>query len=184
MTVEPEVAKKTITDREQFFEQLYEDAFPKIAAFVRKMDGTLEDAKDIFHDALIIFYKKTVANRLSIHLSSEAYLLGIAKHLWLRKFKQDRGKVTLGSLELEITIPEDYFTDPVKPNLLKLIEFTGKKCLDLLRSYYYDMFDMRKIAQSFGYASERSATVQKYKCMEKIRNKIKDNKLNYEDFTS
>jgi hypothetical protein len=37
---------------------VYEESFPSVAAFVAKMGGSLEDAKDIFHDAMVIFFEK------------------------------------------------------------------------------------------------------------------------------
>jgi hypothetical protein len=41
---------------------------------------------------------------------------------------------------------------------------------------------MKQIAGLFGYSGERSVTVQKYKCLEKVRDTIKQNALHYEDF--
>jgi len=52
----------------------------------------------------------------------------------------------------------------------------------LLRAFYYDKLSMSKIANRFGFSSERSATVQKYKCLEKVRDLVKEKSLSYEDF--
>jgi hypothetical protein len=41
---------------------------------------------------------------------------------------------------------------------------------------------MKELADLFGYAGERSATVQKYKCIEKVRETVKEQSLAYEDF--
>jgi hypothetical protein len=41
---------------------------------------------------------------------------------------------------------------------------------------------MVKVAQLFGFSGERSATVQKYKCIEKVRETVKQKALTYEDF--
>ncbi len=47
--------------REEGFRETYERAFPVVARFVSKMNGSFQDAKDIFHDAMIIFFEKTAA---------------------------------------------------------------------------------------------------------------------------
>jgi DNA-directed RNA polymerase specialized sigma24 family protein len=168
---------------EDLFKRLYESAFPGVAAFVSKRHGTLQDAKDIFQDALVIFYEKLAAGRLQINLSEEAYLLGIAKHLWIRKFNHDKRNVSFTELESAIAIPNDYFAEVHTGRLLQFLELTGKRCMDLLMAFYYTRLSMQKIREEFGYGSERSATVQKYKCLEKIRDQVKERSMNYDDFT-
>lgn len=180
------LAEKELTiadDREAFFEVLYKAAFPKAAHFVRKMNGTLSDARDIFHDALVIFYEKIRDEEVTFQASPEAYLLGISKHLWLKKHRRDSDKVALDALEREIAIPPDYFASDTDHQLLHIVKQAGKKCLDMLQAFYYQKLSMKNIAARFRYASERSATVQKYKCLEKIRNHVKQNGISYEEVT-
>jgi hypothetical protein len=52
----------------------------------------------------------------------------------------------------------------------------------LLKSFYYDKMPMSDIGRSFGFSGERSATVQKFKCLEKVRDTVKSKALQYEDF--
>ena len=54
--------------------------------------------------------------------------------------------------------------------------------MDILKAFYYDNLPVNKIATLFGYSGVRSATVQKFKCMEKVRETIKEKSLAYEDF--
>ena len=169
--------------REKLFSDLYEKAFPMVATFVSHRNGSLQDAKDIFQDALVIFYEKLMGHKLNVSVSDEAYILGITKHLWIRKFNHDRSTVLLSELEQEITIPNDYFGSVEENRLLKLLEITGKKCLDVLKAFYYDKLSMQDVTQKFGYSSTHSATVQKFKCLEKIRDKVKEKSMRYEDFS-
>jgi DNA-directed RNA polymerase specialized sigma24 family protein len=171
-----------LRERESLFLDLYERAFPHTARFVGKMGGSLEDAKDIFQDALVIYYEKSLQPLFITRLSAEAYILGIAKHLWIRKFRQHAQHGSLSAGEDAISIPEDYFPAVNDKKLLVFLERSGKKCMDLLRVFYYDNLSMKKVASALGYATDRSATVQKYKCLEKVRDTIKDKSLGYEDF--
>lgn len=163
-------------------EELYEKAFPPVAGFVSKMSGSFQEAKDIFHDALVIFYEKTLDRDFTITTSPEAYILGIAKHLWIRKFSRDHQQVSLDAVESALSIPEDYYPTLNTSKLLHLLENTGRKCLDLLRAFYYKKHPVKEIAFALGYRNEHSATVQKYKCLEKMRNTIKEKAITYEDF--
>jgi DNA-directed RNA polymerase specialized sigma24 family protein len=165
--------------RTQVFRQLYEVAFPKVAKFVANRGGTFDDAKDIFQDALVILYEKSMQdNRFE---SPEYYLVGIAKHLWIRKFNDDHKKVGLDEGEKVITIPEDYY-EPAENRLISLLELTGKKCLQLLHAFYYDSLSLEQIKTAFGFSTTHSASAQKFKCIEKMRNTIQEKSLGYEDF--
>jgi DNA-directed RNA polymerase specialized sigma24 family protein len=178
MTTE-EIETQTQT-RQELFIELYEEVFPGFATFVKKMSGTLDDAKDVFQDALLIYYEKTIQQQLVIQATDKAYLMGICKHLWYKKFNQ---KITEVDLDLTKTSLETE-EEPLKisARLLRMIEHSGKKCLELLQSFYYEKKNMHEIASTFGFSGERSATTQKFKCLEKVRNEIKKRIMKKEDF--
>jgi len=169
-------------EREHFFIGLYECAFPQVATFIFKNGGTLEEARDVFQDSLLIYYEKTISQQLPELSNQKAYLLGIAKNLWYRK----TGRSPICQ---DLTEPTDYAdqdalhcqNDPT--DLLAFLEVAGQKCLEMLKSFYYERSSLQALAQSFGFASVRSATVQKYKCLEKVRDEVKQKSLTYEDFT-
>ncbi|HZY82807.1 MAG TPA: sigma-70 family RNA polymerase sigma factor [Cyclobacteriaceae bacterium] len=152
---------------------LYEETFPAVASFVSKMGGSVDDAKDIFHDAMVIFFEKNIRPD-----NPGAYILGIAKHLWVRKYHHDKHRVELDN---NIVIPEDEKL-PISTKLLRLIEISGKTCLELLQAFYYQRLSPERIANVFNYSNAHSATVQKFKCLEKLRNTVKQKSLGYEDF--
>ena len=178
---EPAINNVMTNERQMWFEQLYEDVFPLVAKFVAKRGGSFEDAKDIFHDSLVILYEKTRDARLPAGISEDRYLVGIAKHLWLRKFREDHKMIRLDDMEKSISIPEDYL-DSSDNRLVSLLELTGRKCLELLRAFYYDNLGIREITNVFGFSSDHSASVQKYKCIEKMRETVQKRSLSYEDF--
>lgn len=154
---------------------LYSESFPDFARMVRRMGGTLEEAKDSFHDALLIYLEKEKAGKLQLHSSPRAYLLGTAKICWLHA----RKKEAMLSLPegFEAATPEDPETEEMEKKLLDSLQKSGKKCLELLKAFYYDHCPMDHIASRFGFKGRRSATVQKYKCLEKVRNEIKKTEI-------
>jgi DNA-directed RNA polymerase specialized sigma24 family protein len=153
--------------------QLYRDSFPDVARMIRRKGGTLEEAKDAFHDALLIYMEKEKAGRLQLHASPKAYLLGIARICWLRA----RGATVALPETFDAAEPEDAGTEEREQSLRASLVRSGKKCLELLKAFYYDHCSMHDIAARFGYNGTRSATVQKYKCLEKVRKEIKTNKV-------
>jgi DNA-directed RNA polymerase specialized sigma24 family protein len=180
---ESEHDTKTLAGRQELFSALYETAFPRVAKFVSQRHGTFQDAKDIFQDALIIFYEKLSEEKLAVQGPDDAYLLGIAKHLWIRKYNQSLSNVSLNEFEAAIGIPDDFFPTVESNRLITFLERTGKKCMALLQAFYYNKSSMAEIMERFGYGTIHSATVQKFKCLEKIRENVKEKSLRYEDFT-
>lgn len=165
---------------EPSIDNLYEQTFTPVAAFVQKMGGSFDDAKDIFHDALVLYME---TDKQKIRAMPEAYVMGIAKHLWIRKFNRDRRVVKLNDMESQLAIPDEFYPTIQSQRLLRFLEFTGKKCLDLLRAFYYRNLSIKKLAEKLGYTSAHSASVQKYKCLKKIRDTVKEKSLSYDDFT-
>jgi DNA-directed RNA polymerase specialized sigma24 family protein len=167
--------------REEIFTALYQKAFPVVARYVAKMGGSFDEAKDVFQDAIIIYYEKILSNNLSLQSSEKAYLLGIAKHLWLKTYREGEGILPLDNTNAGM-LAEESADSYATGKLMYYLETAGQKCMDMLRAFYYDKLPVVQITQLFGYSGVRSATVQKYKCLEKVRDTIKQKELHYEDF--
>ena len=165
-------------EREKLFINLYKSAFPIVARYVSKMGGSFDEAKDIFQDALVIYYEKSVENNFELKTTEKAYLLGIAKHLWLKKHRDNSKHVPIDGFDIENAGPTQAFD----LKILNFLQTAGKKCMDLLRAFYYDQLPLSDAATLFGFSGVRSATVQKYKCLEKVRETVKEKALTYEDF--
>lgn len=164
--------------RDAFFMALYKKAFPNVARYVARMGGSLDEAQDIFQDALVIYYEKVRSAKAEAIVSEQAYLLGIARMLWLQHYKQGSQNEPLQDHH-----PEALADPQVTPHkLLHYLESAGKKCMDLLKAFYFDGMKVTNIASTFGYSSVHSATVAKYKCLGKVRETIKEKSQTYADF--
>src|SRR5689334_13565771 len=118
-------------ERKTFFMQLYQQAFPLVAKYVREMGGSFEEAKDVFQDALVIYYETTTNSSLQVQYSERAYLLGIARHCWAKKNKANSLVTSLPDSLDGIAMEEDTGTTATD-KLLDLLHTSGKKCIELL----------------------------------------------------
>ena len=171
-------SNRTAEEREKLFISLYKNAFPVVARYVNKMGGTFDEAKDVFQDSLVIYYEKSVECSFELKTNEKAYLLGIAKHLWLKQHRDNSKLTPIDGLEIE----SEETAQASDKKVLNFLQTAGKKCMDLLRSFYYDGLQLADAAELFGFSGVRSATVQKYKCLEKVRETVKQKALTYEDF--
>lgn len=172
-------------NREAWLTTLYKNAFPLVARHISRMGGSLDEARDIFQDALIIYYEKTVRAELSLEYSDKAYLFGIVRHLWNKRYKQNEKQISIDELDADLDEQAGLFSSEdreiVTSRLFQLLQSAGKKCMQLLSAFYYEQLKMEGIAERFGFSGARSATVQKFKCLEKIKETVKEKSISYED---
>lgn len=167
----------TIELREAFFIEVYQKSFPSVARHIAKMGGSPEEAQDIFQDALVAYYEKAVSGEESV-ANGHAYIFGIAKNLWLQHYKNN-------SRNRLLQAPDNSCDNDETPSTEKVLHYlatAGKKCMELLKAHYYDHMALDTIVFAFGYSGKRSATVAKYKCLEKVKETVKQKSLDYADF--
>lgn len=165
--------------RQEQLLQLYKTAFPSVARMIRKYGGNLEQAREIFQEALLAFYEQTQFNHTVIHTHSTAYLTGIARNLWYKQLQENAREQKINPHD-EQPLHEPQSVRSGK--LLALLERSGKRCMELLKAFYYDRKDLEDIAKDHGFSGVRSATVQKHKCLEKVRRTVLHYSLQSSDF--
>ncbi|WP_353128884.1 RNA polymerase sigma factor [Parapedobacter pyrenivorans] len=181
------------TDHRPDLLSLYQRMFPAVARHVSKWGGNVEEAKDIFHDALIVYYEKATLGTMVYCRNDEAYVFGVARHLWTKRYVQNQRHASLDQLMAGYEVADtgmDWPSDAVEEEItatagkqiMQVLHAAGQKCMELLTAFYYEGFDMQELAQRFGFSGTRSATVQKFKCLQKVKKVVKEKALQYEDF--
>lgn len=164
-----------LADRAQTLTRLYRQAFPAVRRHVSRHGGSAEDAEDVFQDALVVFYEQAVAGTLTLTAAPAAYLAGIGRNLW---HHEQRRRARLPHHPLPDG-PEPWAAEdaagPEEPAfaVLDYVEQLGAKCKSMLLSFYYFQQPLTQIAEANGYRSVRSATVQKFKCLERLRHAVR-----------
>ena len=176
-----EVSAQLADPTDKRIDDLYEKGFVAFAKFAARRRTSYEDTKDIFHDAMVVYFEKLSDPGFHINTTADRYVVGIAKHLWIRRFTRDQRQVALDE-HLAQAIPEDFFPRESEISLLNFLERTVQRCLDLLQKFYFEKLSLRDIARSLGYRTEHSAAVQKFKCIGKLRDAVKAKSMKYEDF--
>lgn len=169
------VRQALLADRTQALTQLYRRAFPAVQRLVRRQGGSPEDAQDVFQDALVVLYEQAVAGTLVLTASASTYLVGVSRHLWQHELRR-RARLPHeplpddpGPLLADTPVTEE----PASFAVLDYVQQLGDKCRAVLLAFYYFQQPLTQIAATHGYRSVRSATVQKFKCLERLREKVR-----------
>ena len=67
-------------------QKVYEQSLPEVIRYVKKNSGTLDDAKDVFQEGIMVIFKKVKEDRLVLTTSFHAFLFMVCKRIWLKKF--------------------------------------------------------------------------------------------------
>ncbi|MCC3153395.1 sigma-70 family RNA polymerase sigma factor [Hymenobacter sp. BT770] len=167
--------QELLANRERALTQLYRRAFPLVRRHVQRHSGSAQDAQDVFHDALLLLYEQAVGGTLELRASASTYLVGISRNLWHHELRR-RARHPLAPLEAEtaqLVADAPDATAETAAGVLDYVERLGEKCKSILLSFYYFGQPLEQIAAAHQYRSVRSATVQKFKCLERLRQAVR-----------
>jgi RNA polymerase sigma factor (sigma-70 family) len=172
--------------RQQAFKKVYQN-FTSIRKMVISIGGSAEDAKDIFQDALVIFYQMALKPEFKLNSSIKTLLYSISKNLWLKKVRDYKSKfIMAGTIENDYEAEENFeqqTTEELKTiTALQVVEALGGPCKLLLQLFYYHNLSMKEIAERLGYSGEHTAKAQKYKCIERGKKMLME-KLRLQNLT-
>ncbi|MBW0178438.1 sigma-70 family RNA polymerase sigma factor [Sediminibacterium sp.] len=155
-------------------ETIYKDNFNTIQAFIVNNNGSYDDARDIFQEAMIALYEKAQSESFVLTCQIKTYVYSICRRLWLKRLQQ-LGKYTNQVDSLEETIPvEEDLDNHEKRNAAfaimdRAMNSLGEPCKSLLEGYYLKKLGMQELADEFGYTNADNAKNQKYKCLMRLK---------------
>jgi RNA polymerase sigma factor (sigma-70 family) len=155
-------------------ELIYKSHFNMIQTLVINNSGSIDDARDIFQEALVVLYEKVRMGSFELNCQLKTYLYSVCKRLWLKRLQQSSRYVAADmevestvSVEEDITVHEKRDADYELMN--KAIGSLGEPCKSLLEAYYINKMNMQDIASQFGYTNADNAKNQKYKCLMRLK---------------
>jgi RNA polymerase sigma factor (sigma-70 family) len=155
-------------------EAIYKENYNLIQALVLKNNGTTDDAKDIFQEAMIVLFEKVRSGSLELNCQIKTYLYSVCRRLWLKKLMhQNRFLIAEGAEQEMVSVDED-MEEHERQNedfilMEKAIGNLGEPCKSLLEAFYMQKRSMQEIASSFGYTNPDNAKNQKYKCLVRLK---------------
>jgi RNA polymerase sigma factor (sigma-70 family) len=158
---------------------LYKEVFPKVKHYIKTNKGNEDEAKDIFQDAVLIFYKKVKTNTITEPLNVTAYICMISKNLWINRAKKMNRTTEIQDEDFrdaEEDLLSNIITEEKRTALSGLLSQVGEECQKLMKYVVYDNRSMREIAELMGYSSENVAKTYHYRCKQKFVQLVMKNK--------
>ncbi|MBC8757596.1 RNA polymerase sigma factor [Kordia sp. YSTF-M3] len=161
--------------KETVLQEIYDQFFSKVKTFVLQNKGTITDAEDVFHNALIQLYIRLKNRQLVIKSSFEAYLFTTCKNLWRRELNKKR--VTKSNVvELEDKETENAYALLEQEQwelYIEKFQLLSENCRKVL-TLLFGGTSYEEIVETFSYASKVVARQRVFKCKAKLTKLIKE----------
>lgn len=161
------------------YQVLYNEYYSSVARLVINNNGTIDDAKDLFQDTLIVLLNKLKKDDFILTASLKTYVIAISKNLWLKTLRNAtyRNETSLADYhnntffcEIETAIlKEKSYWERLQGYLNKV----SNHCNHLLQSMFLKNRTIEDIQAEYGYSSKHNAQNQKHKCLQQVR-KVKE----------
>lgn len=153
---------------------LYKLHYPMILHFVQNNSGTDDEAKDIYQEAIMVFYEKVREQQLELNCQIKTYLYSICRRLWLKRLalkNRFSGMVTDSDafIQVEEEVAESEEKELKFQKMGDALVLLGEPCKTLLEDFYLQDLSMQSITEKFGYTNADNTKNQKYKCLMRLK---------------
>ncbi|MEP6700966.1 MAG: sigma-70 family RNA polymerase sigma factor [Bacteroidota bacterium] len=155
-------------------ETIYRENYNMIQSLIINNNGSADDAKDIFQEAMIVLYEKARSGTFELNCQLKTFVYSVSRRLWLKRLQQQNRYTVPGDSMEEVVAVEEDLEDHERRNaefemMEKAINNLGEPCKGLLEAYYLQKQNMQLIAANFGYTNAANAKTQKYKCLMRLK---------------
>lgn len=137
-------------------------------------NGTEQEAKDIYQDAVIAFYERVLQPDFVLTCKIKTYLYAVCRRLWLKRLAEKK-KVSAPISEAErfTGIDDEMLLADENENRFRrmgeALTALGEPCRTIIEDFYMHDLSMEMISEKFGYTNADNAKNQKYKCLQRLK---------------
>ena len=162
-------------------QHVYDTYYPIIEAYIVHNQGSRDQARDIFQEAMIVVYKKVRLGQLELTCKFGTYLYAICKKMWIqerKKYLHRKEKLSQQSMMVQDPGPAD---DPLLQKHLnhlfnKHFGDLSEDCQKIL-SMYFNNFSVEDIRTAMNYKNLHHTADRKYRCKKSLVKRIVNDPL-------
>lgn len=160
-------------------ETTYQTMMPSLLRLIKPTGGSIDDAKDLFQDAIVLIFKKIQQPDFSLTSAFSTYFYGVCRNLWANQLKKKSfGHVTLEAGEKYIVMDEADWHEMEEQTTRTRIFYQafrqlGQDCQQLLQLFFQQK-TMEEIMQAMQLGSYDYTRRRKYLCKGKLTELMKN----------
>ena len=171
---EQELLKGLATGDKKVIETIYKENFNMVQSLVINNNGSAQEAKDIFQEAMIVLLEKARSGNFELNCQIKTYVYSVSRRIWLKRLQQynrysNEVDGAIGTVPVEDDVEEYEKRDQEFAMMEKAIASLGEPCKSLIEAFYIQKRNMQDIANQFGYTNADNAKNQKYKCLMRLK---------------
>lgn len=157
---------------------LYKKYFSLVRSFVLNNNGTTDDAKDVFQEAVIAIFRYSQNENFELKCSFETFLYSICRTIWLNNLRNKRVHLNKINEISEFIIFSSSTNEMIEESLeyklyQKHFQRLSEECKKLLQ-LFFDKVSYAEIAKLLGYSSVGFVKKKKFNCKEFLMKSIKN----------
>jgi RNA polymerase sigma factor (sigma-70 family) len=180
MNTNDDIINGLINNDQAVVKRIYKTQFPIISGWIKKNNGTQDDANDMMQEAFLILIRKIKAERLDLVCNFSTYFFSICKHLW---FQELRKKIRTSQTKIDdyYDLTDDNSDDEFEERKLNVfleqINQLETKCRQLLL-LYCEKRSLTDIMHIMGFKNTQAVADKKKNC----RKRLIENLLNCKEY--
>ena len=164
----------------EVIESLYATVLPKVKKHVCNNGGSLDDAYDVFQEAIMVFYKVVVSNRFDHEkYNIHGFLHTICKNQWInlvkKRINSQNRESKVEKDNPESTALEEIISIERKNAMNQLFDSLGDKCAEILTLFFQQQLSLKEIALKLGNMNEDAVKVKSHRCRKLLTERIRGN---------
>lgn len=167
---ETEIFERICRGDEKALEIVYQKYYRMMTKMVITNSGTEEEARDVYQEALVVFWQKARSGKLVLTSKMSTYIYSVCQNLWRKELERKKRL----SHEARDTAEQMDMDSPERAKIIaKCLDQLGDTCRKVLTLYYFEELSMQEIADQLGFANTDTAKTKKYKCKQKLDELVK-----------
>ena len=148
---------------------LYRDPLNKIRKYVLTNSGSMDDANDVFQDAVITFFHYVRTGKYKEEYDLDGFLYRVAKNAWIDKVRKNSKMVaSFDHADFEEDADDNILAQLLSKEKLKffhqIFDQLEENCKTILRYVLFEKKTMKEIKELLGYKHENVVKSQHYRC--------------------
>ena len=159
---------------------LYKDPLFKIRKFILNNSGTLDDADDVFQDAVIVLFEYVKNGKYNEDYDLDGFLFRVARNSWTDIARKKQKIIKESLTGFDISDNTDFLGDAMKDEQLntfhELFNKLEENCKKILSYVIFDKKSMKEISELMGLKNEKVAKSQHHRCKKYFIKIVSENK--------